>query len=206
MNRPLAAGGVVGPAAFIGAWAIAGSSTANYSAVNDAISDLAAVHAPMQALMTAGFVVYGLGLIAFGIAFAKHSRLAWMAAVATGRARLESRRLPSAGGQATRCTAHSRASVDARSLPSKCWPSLRWHVAVEWAGRGSGVAAMISATCLAASTLGPAHGLFQRLGSPSATCGLRSPHRCCWRLCNRDRARDIVDDSRRDDDRLRRFV
>jgi hypothetical membrane protein len=66
--RLLAVGGLVGPFAFVGAWAIAGAATAHYSAVDSAISDLAAVGAPARVAMSVGFVVFGVGVIAFGFA------------------------------------------------------------------------------------------------------------------------------------------
>ena len=75
----------MGPAAFVAAWAVSGATTDGYSPVHDAISDLAAVGAPTRVAMTAGFVVFGVGLIAFG--FALRTALdghAWVAALATG--------------------------------------------------------------------------------------------------------------------------
>ena len=84
-DRVLAAGGVVGPVAFVAAWTVCGAVTDGYSPVQDAISDLAAVGAPTRVAMTAGFVVFGIGVIAFGFALraALHSR-AWIAAIGTG--------------------------------------------------------------------------------------------------------------------------
>ena len=41
--RALAVGGLIGPAAFVGAWWWAGASASHYSAVQDTISRLAAV-------------------------------------------------------------------------------------------------------------------------------------------------------------------
>ena len=87
-ERALASGGVVGPFAFVSAWAIAGA-VGGFSPVDDAISDLAAVGASTRVAMTVGFVVFGLGLIAFGLAL--RSVLdgpAWVAAVVTGAATL----------------------------------------------------------------------------------------------------------------------
>ena len=157
---------MVGPAAFIGAWAIAGSASANYSAVNDAISDLAAVHAPMQALMTAGFAVYGLGLIAFGIALCEVLEgRAWIAAVATGACTLGVAATPLGGwsGDAVHATFAGFGYAALVALPLLTVAPLARRGRAGWA-RVSALIAMIAATCLLASTLGPAHGLFQRLG------------------------------------------
>ena len=85
--RLLALGGVVGPAAFVGAWTLAGAQATGYSHVNNAISELAAVDAATRGLMTAGFIVDGFGLIAFGLALREVlDGRAWIAAAVTGAA------------------------------------------------------------------------------------------------------------------------
>ncbi len=61
-GSPLAAGAIVGPTAFIGAWVAGGLSTPGYSAVTNAISDLAAVGADTAPLMNSGFAAYGVGI------------------------------------------------------------------------------------------------------------------------------------------------
>jgi hypothetical protein len=83
-------GGVVGPVGFIGAWVIGSAATsAPYSLVDDAISQLAAVSSDTRWLMTAGFVTFGLSLPAFGWALrATLPGRAWIAASATGLATL----------------------------------------------------------------------------------------------------------------------
>lgn len=57
-----ALGGVVGPAAFIGAWAVLGTRLAGYSPVENPISRLAAVDAPTRAVMTGGFAAFAAGV------------------------------------------------------------------------------------------------------------------------------------------------
>jgi hypothetical membrane protein len=88
--RTAALGGVIGPAGFIGAWAISAVATsAPYSSIDDAISRLAAVGSDTRWLMTAGFVTFGVSLPAY--AWALRSRvpgLAWIAAASTGLATL----------------------------------------------------------------------------------------------------------------------
>ena len=156
----------MGPAAFIGAWAIAGSVTVGYSAINDAISDLAAVHAPTQLAMTAGFVVDGFGLIAFGIALrdAVEGR-AWMAAVATGAFTLGVAATPLGGwaGNAVHATFAGLGYTALVALPLLAAFPLARRGRVSWA-HVSRLVATVSAICLLASTAGPLHGLFQRLG------------------------------------------
>lgn len=58
----MAAGAVVGPVTFIGAWVAGGLSTPGYSAITNPISDLAAVGANTAPLMNAGFTAYGVGV------------------------------------------------------------------------------------------------------------------------------------------------
>lgn len=57
-----ALGGVVGPAAFIGAWAVLGTRAAGYSPIENPISRLAAVDAPTRVAMTGGFVAFAAGV------------------------------------------------------------------------------------------------------------------------------------------------
>jgi hypothetical protein len=162
----LAWGGVVGPAAFVGSWAIAGAVTASYSAVNNAISDLAAVDASTHVAMTAGFVVYGLGLTAFGIALRQVLQgRAWMAAIATGGCTLGVAATPLGGwsGDAVHATFAGLGYAAIVALPLLAATPLARTGRSGWA-RVSVLTGTISATCLFASTFGPAHGLFQRLG------------------------------------------
>ena len=88
--RTAALGGVIGPAGFIGAWAIGAAATsAPYSSIDDAISRLAAVGSDTRWLMTAGFVTFGLSLPVY--AWALRSSVpgrAWIAATSTGLATL----------------------------------------------------------------------------------------------------------------------
>jgi hypothetical protein len=52
---------VLGPLAFVAAWAVAGARTPGYEPVRDAISRTAAAGAPQRHVMTAGFVAYAVG-------------------------------------------------------------------------------------------------------------------------------------------------
>jgi hypothetical protein len=83
--RWLAVGGIAGPAVFVADWAALGAAKAGYSPVADAISRLAATGATTRGAMTAGFVVYGAGLVTH--AWALRSALpgrAWTWVAATG--------------------------------------------------------------------------------------------------------------------------
>ena len=67
--RRLAIGGIVGPVAFVSAWALgAFVNDRDLSAVDDAISQLAHVDANTRWLMSAGFVTFGLGVAMFATA------------------------------------------------------------------------------------------------------------------------------------------
>jgi hypothetical membrane protein len=52
--------GIAGPAAFVGAWLVAGALTDGYDPLEQAISELAAEGAATQPLMTAGLVAFGV--------------------------------------------------------------------------------------------------------------------------------------------------
>ena len=84
-SRTALAGGVVGPAAFVGAWAVGGLIADSESPVDDAISRLAAVGATSRPVMTAGFLVFGAGMAAFAVGLRSALRgRAWVAALAAG--------------------------------------------------------------------------------------------------------------------------
>ncbi|HWD25319.1 MAG TPA: DUF998 domain-containing protein [Acidimicrobiales bacterium] len=81
----LALGGVVGPAVFVADWAILGIIRPGYSPVHDAISQLAELGSSTRLAMTAGFVVDGIGLAAFGVALRRlDAGQAWKFAIVTG--------------------------------------------------------------------------------------------------------------------------
>lgn len=90
IRRRLAVGGIVGPLTFITCWAVTGWQADGCAPVDDAISRLAAAGAPTRWWMTAGFVVFGVGVALFGVALREvlpDSR-AWIAAVVVGVATL----------------------------------------------------------------------------------------------------------------------
>ena len=162
----LALGGLIGPVAFVGAWVLAGLTTKGYSPIDSAISDLASVGASTRVLMTLGFVLFGIGLIAFGLALRTTlGGNAWIAAVATGACTIGVAANP-LGGWTSDAVHATFAGLGYASLVA-----LPLLAARPLAGRGyrtgaraSVVIGAVSAACLLASTLGPAHGLWQRLG------------------------------------------
>lgn len=164
--RLLALGGVVGPVVFVGSWAFAGATTTGYSAVENAISDLAAVDATTRVAMTAGFVVDGLGLIGFGLALREVLEgRAWIAAVVTGVCTIGVAATPLGGwsGDQAHAAFAGLGYVAIAALPLLAAPGLARNGRSDWA-RVSVLTGTISAASLVASTFGPAHGLWQRLG------------------------------------------
>ena len=165
-TRWLALGGVIGPVAFVGSWAILGATTPGYSPVNGAISDLAAVDASSRAAMTAGFVVFGVGLIAFG--FALRDALegpAWIAAIATGGCTIGVAATPLGGwaGDNAHAAFAGLGYATLVALPLLAARPLA-RCGLVRCSRASILAGLVAAFCLAASTFGPVHGLWQRLG------------------------------------------
>lgn len=167
-HRLLALGGVIGPATFVGAWTITGLSTDGFSSVQSAISDLAAVDAstPSRVTMTVGFVGFGLGSIAFGLALRDTLEgRAWIAALATGACTIGVAATPLGGwaGDGVHATFAGLGYATLVALPLLAVQPFNRRGHSSWA-RASAAIGTTSAVCLLASTLGPAHGSWQRLG------------------------------------------
>ena len=145
---------------------VAGLVTAGYSPVDDAISDLAAVGAPTRVAMTGGFVVFGLGLIAFGLALRYTlDGPAWIAAVVTGASTIAVAATPLGGwsGDWLHATFAGLGYASLVALPllaAREFARAGWARWVAW----SLTAAFVAATSLVASTFGIDHGLWQRVG------------------------------------------
>ncbi len=155
------AGGVLGPCAFVAAWAVAGVVAEGYSPVDEAISRLAAVGAPTRPLMTAGFLAFGAGMAAFAAGLRSASDgWAGLAALAAGCCTVGVAAVPLDGGHDGLHGALAGLGYGALvAVPL---------LAAEPAGRRSAVAvgtAVVAGACLAASVAveGP-DGLLQRLG------------------------------------------
>jgi hypothetical membrane protein len=167
LKRLLAAGGLVGPAAFITAWAVLGARTAGYSPTQDAISNLAAVHAPTRTAMTAGFAAFGIGVPCYSLAL--RSALpgrSWISAATTGVATLGVAAFPLGSSSAADFTHGAFATLGYATLaatPLVASRALarqgrqRWVVPSTLAGVASGA-------CLVATVGGRYHGLLQRAG------------------------------------------
>jgi hypothetical protein len=158
---------VIGPCAFVAAWAVAGARAERYSPVDDAISRLAAHHAPTRVLMTLGFVCFGVGVPAF--ALAARDRIGAKAAVAgvlTGLATLGVAAAPLDVSDRVDLLHGAFATagyVTLAALPTLARRTMH-HNGHRRLAASAPFVTTVSAISLAATALGPAHGLFQRIG------------------------------------------
>jgi hypothetical membrane protein len=159
--RLLALGGVVGPAAFVAAWSILGATRAGYDPVRDPISRLAEEGASTRAAMTAGFLVFGMGVPLFGIALRRRlGGHAGTAAIATGLATIGVAAFPLGPGTDTdHAVAATAGYVTLAAVPLLAAGRLRGAPRA-----ASLVTGLVSAACLVATTFVPTVGLFQRIG------------------------------------------
>ena len=151
--------------AFVAAWIGCGLATEGYSAVSNAISDLARLGAPTRSAMTVGFIVFGVAIPLYSIALRRAlAGPAWIAATVTGLATLGVAAVPLGWG---RDGLHGLfAGIGYASLaltPALAVVPLRRLGRRRWA-TASLVAAVAAGVCLIATVAGPAHGLFQRTG------------------------------------------
>jgi hypothetical membrane protein len=165
--RLAAWGGIVGPIAFASAWISGSLRTSGYSMLNDAISRLAAVRADTRVLMTAGFVVFAVGVLTFahGLRRSLPGR-AWLAAAASAVATLGVALLPLDHSSTVDLLHGAAATVGYVTLAATsllAGSSLR-RIGRARAAAVSTAAGVVTALCLAATLLGPKHGLFQRVG------------------------------------------
>lgn len=163
----LGLGLVVGPVAFVGAWVVGGLRMPGYSPVHDAISRLAAVGSPERALMTTGFVVYGLAVMLGGLAVRSSiiSR-SWPAVMVNGLATLAVAALPldvSAVGDQAHGVAATVGYVSLALVPALAAAPLA-RTGCRRVAFASVVASIAIAICLALTVVVDANGAFQRLG------------------------------------------
>ena len=167
-SRSIAAfGGVVGPVAFASAWIVGGLTKHGYSPVDDAISRLAAIGSSVRPLMTGGFVVFGVGLVAYSTALrAVLTGPAWIAAAGTGLATIAVALAPLDHSSTVDSFHAAFAGIGYLTLAAT--PLLaarplarRGHRTLARLGAGIGVVAGLS---LVATTTRLPTGLFQRLG------------------------------------------
>jgi hypothetical protein len=145
-------GAVAGPAAFIGAWTVGSVTRAGYDPIQDPISRLAELGAPTRALMTAGFLGFGAGVLAAAPAL---GRRVGGAAAATALATIGVAATPLNGTVSN--PAHGAFAFAGYATLAAC-PLL---AAPTRLNRACGIAA---ALCLAVTLTPAPTGLFQRLG------------------------------------------
>ncbi|MEZ5381662.1 MAG: DUF998 domain-containing protein [Microthrixaceae bacterium] len=171
----LALGGVVGPAAFVGAWATGTVVLDGYSPIPDAISRLAAVGADTRWLMTAGFLTFSAAAIPAAAALRRAiPGRAWTGVLGTGLATALVAALPLDRSPAVD-SAHGMAAAVGYGLfvfgaAAAAQPLLAaGHRRL--GGLSLGVAALASASLALTPFVGPS-GLMQRIGLTSLDCWL----------------------------------
>ena len=170
--RIAAVGGVIGPAAFIGAWMVGSAVTAReYSPIDDAISRLAAVGADSRPLMTAGFIGFGVCLPVYASALRRVvGGAAWLTAAATGVATLAVSATPLDRSSAVDTWHGLFAGLGYVTLAATPLLAVRALLQQGHSGlAGLGVVAgAISGISLVLTTSSLPTGLFQRLGLTAA--------------------------------------
>ena len=162
--RRLAVCGIVGVGGFVLAWIATGAVRDGYSPVHDAISVLAEAGAPRRGWMTAGFVAFGIGVPLYAHALrAAVPGGAWITATITGVATLGVAAAPLGSADAADGVFAIIGYASLAATPLLASATFRASDAPSWA-RWSIAAGSASAVLLLASTLGPVHGLTQRLG------------------------------------------
>ncbi len=164
-SSALAWGGVIGPAAFIGAWATLGMIRDGYNPISTAISRLAERGSSTAPAMTAGFVAFGTAVPVAAFAFKRHlPGFSWIPTLATGLATLGVAATP----LATSATVDKLHGVFAgtgyitlAAIPLTMLPLLRLRPE---ARAFALTTATLSGASLAATLAGSAHGFFQRAG------------------------------------------
>lgn len=166
--RLAALGGLLGPAAFISAWLVAGAITdLTYSPISETISRLAAVTADTRAPMVAGLIAFGVFVPAYGWSLRRViGGGAPLTAAITGFASFGIAATPLDHSTAVDALHRGFAVVGYVSL---VLTPLLAAGPLEAAGyrrlaRAARICGWFSAVCLVASLAPIADGLFQRLG------------------------------------------
>lgn len=156
---------MVGPVAFVGAWIGSGLATTGYSAVSNAISDLARIGAGTRPAMSTGFIIYGVAVSVYALALRRAlPGLAWVAAVVCGVSTLGVAAVPlgwAHDGLHGLFAGIGYAAIAA--TPALAVAPLRRAGRSQWATT-SLLMALAAGGCLVATVAGPAHGFFQRAG------------------------------------------
>lgn len=168
MSGPRSAlGGIIGPVAFVSAWLVGDALRREYSPVDDAISRLAAVGAPTRPLMTAGLVGFSVGVLVYAVALrASVPGWAWIAVVSTGVATLGVAAFPLDASSINEAVHGGFAILGYAALAGTPLLAAQPLAAagLPRVARASVATGVGAALCLAASLLGTAPGLLQRIG------------------------------------------
>lgn len=188
-GKPAAALGlVVGPAAFIGGWALGGARTPGYSAIDDAISRIAAVGAPERGLMTAGFVVYGCSVLVGSTALRDSPlRACFALAAINGAATIGVAVTPlehSSTVDALHAVAATIGYVSIAALPLVASRTFA-RAGRRGLATASIAAGALTAASLVGTTLTVANGGFQRLGLTVGDVWLAATGLALWRTSRR---------------------
>jgi hypothetical membrane protein len=161
----MAAGGIVGPVAFVTAWALCGRATPGYAPTHDAISELARIGATTRTAMTAGFTVFGIAVVLYAQALRRWvDGPAWITATACGLATLGVAAVPLGSiSDGLHGTLAVVGYVTLAATPVLASRPLRRAGRVR-AAAASVATGLACGAALAASLVGPHHGGFQRLG------------------------------------------
>ncbi len=161
-------GGVIGPAAFVGAWTAGNIVTARaYSPIDDPISRLAELGADTRPLMTAGFIGFGVGLPIYAYALRRTvGGAAWATAALTGFATLAVAAAPLARSASFDTWHAVFAAIGYVSLAATPLLAARHLGRAGHRGlaRFGVVAGAVSGASLLLTSMGVPTGLFQRLG------------------------------------------
>jgi hypothetical protein len=158
---------VLGPAAFITAWVVAGARTPGYEPLSDAISRTAANGAPQRHVMTSGFLVYAVGSAVGSVALRRTlPGPAWIASAVNGAATVGVALTPLEHSSALDAAHAVTATTGYVSLALT--PLLAARPLAEAGHRRAAVASVatgaIVGACLAATAFTEDSGLPQRLG------------------------------------------
>ncbi|MGI8754879.1 MAG: DUF998 domain-containing protein [Acidimicrobiales bacterium] len=163
----LGLGLALGPVAFVAAWAVGGSRLPGYSPVQDAISRIAAVRSPERALMTTGFVGYGLAVGVGAVALRRSAlRPCWPVVAVNAAATVAVAALPldrSGAVDSWHAVAAAGGYASISIAPLLAAPALR-RVGHRRAAAASAAVGVTVGVCLALTVATESSGLFQRLG------------------------------------------
>jgi hypothetical protein len=166
MRRWAAVGGILGPVAFITAWAVLGGRRSGYDPVTQHISQLAADGVAERPAMTAGFVAFGVGVPIYALALRRGlTGPAWITAVATGAATLGVAAFPldASFGDTPHAVSAGIGYATLAATPLLAARPLR-QAGLTKSAAASVVAGALSGGCLLATVFFPWSGLLQRVG------------------------------------------